>query len=67
MNKAECLNQGLSSRMIGLLILPFALFIGFIGAVLVPVVGFVFAAPLLLLAGVFVAAPQSRACKLLLG
>jgi hypothetical protein len=49
------------------LVLPLALFIGVIGAVIVPVLGMFFAVPLLILSGVFIAAPRSKVCRLLLG
>ncbi|MGD8368897.1 MAG: hypothetical protein PVG78_14765 [Desulfobacterales bacterium] len=67
MNKEQCTSEKISSRTVGIIILPLALFIGFFGALIVPVLGAFFAVPLLILAGVFIAAPQSRVCKLLLG
>ncbi len=66
MNKAKCLSERFSSRTVGVLILPLALFIGAIGALIVPVLGLFFALPLLVLAGGFIAAPKSETCKLLL-
>jgi hypothetical protein len=67
MDKMDCKSEKISSRTVGLIILPLALFIGFIGSLIVPVLGLFFAIPLLVLSGVFIAAPQSRVCKLLLG
>ena len=67
MNKSDCTSERVSSRTVGFLMLPLALFIGVIGAVIVPVLGMFFAVPLLILSGVFIAAPRSKVCRLLLG
>ena len=67
MNEMDCRSEKISSRTVGFLVLPLALLIGFFGALIVPVIGAFFALPLLILSGVFIAAPQSRVCKLLLG
>jgi hypothetical protein len=66
MNKSDCVSEKISSRLVGLIILPFALALGFIGALIVPVLGLFFAVPLLVLAGGFIVAPESKVCKLLL-
>ena len=66
MNKSDCLSEKISSRTIGLLILPLALILGFIGFVIVPVLGVFFALPLFVLSGAFIFAPESRVCKLIL-
>jgi len=65
MNKTDCAKEKLSSRMVGFIILPFALILAFVGFLIVPVVGLLFAVPPLLLAVVFIAAPESRVCRLL--
>jgi hypothetical protein len=67
MNKNDCISEKVSSRTVGIIILPLALFIGFIGALIVPVLGLFFAVPLLVLSGVFIAAPESKVCRLILG
>ena len=66
MKRSDCVNEKVSSRTVGLIILPFALLIGLVGAVLVPIFGFLFSAPFLVLAIVFLKAPESKVCKLLL-
>ncbi len=67
MNKSECQSEKISSRTVGLLILPLALLLGFIGFVIVPVLGVFFALPLFVLSGMFLVAPESKVCKLILG
>lgn len=66
MNRTDCINEGISSRTIGLIIIPLALLLGFIGFMIVPVLGAVFVLPLLILAGIFIFAPHSRVCQLIL-
>ncbi len=66
MERKDCVDEKISSRTIGILILPLALFLGVIGFVLVPVFGLLFSVPLFILAGVFLAAPESKVCKLIL-
>ena len=66
MDKSQCLSEKISSRTIGLLILPLALLLGFIGFVIIPVLGLFFALPLFVLSGMFLFAPESRVCKLIL-
>jgi hypothetical protein len=67
MNKLECLTEKYSSRAIGLFILALAMGLGFLGFLIVPVVGLIFSVPLFLLAFAFIAAPESKVCRLLLG
>jgi hypothetical protein len=65
MNKIECFSAKMSSRTLGLVILPFALFLAFVGGIVLPVVGFFFALPLLIMSGVLLFAPESNACRLI--
>jgi hypothetical protein len=67
MNKSDCVSEKISSRTVGFVILPLGLLLGFVGAMIVPVLGIVFAVPLLILSGVFIAAPGSKVCRLVLG
>ena len=53
MNKYDCKSEKTSSRTVGLIMLALAVIIGGIGGVIIPVLGFVFAVPLLILAGLF--------------
>ena len=50
----------------GLIMLVLAVIIGGIGGVIIPVLGFLFAVPLLILAGLFFVAPETRVCRLIL-
>ena len=66
MNKFDCITEKYSSRIIGLILLPIAAALGFLGFLIVPVVGLVFSVPLFLLAFTFIAAPESKVCRLIL-
>lgn len=67
MDKLECDQEKLSSRTIGLIILPFGLLLAVASFFLLPVFGLIFALPVLTLAVMFIAAPQSKVCRLLTG
>jgi hypothetical protein len=66
MNRQACVSEKWSSRTIGLILLPIALALGFLGFLILPVVGVFFSIPLFLLAVVFLAAPESKVCRLIL-
>ena len=59
MNKDDCFSEKVSTRFIGLMILPVAIFLTVIVNIALPILGMVFAAPLLILSGVLIAAPES--------
>jgi hypothetical protein len=65
MNKIECFNIKLSSRLLGAIILAFSLLLAFIGAMLLPFFGGFFALPFLLFGGILLFAPESKTCKLI--
>jgi hypothetical protein len=65
MNKLDCFSEKMSSRALGFVLLPIALFLAFIGGIILPVIGIFFALPLLILSGVLIFAPQSKACRLI--
>ena len=67
MNKTECNSERISSRTLGLLLLPLALVIALVGSLVLPVMGFFFAVPLLLMSAVLLFAPESKACRLIRG
>jgi hypothetical protein len=67
MNKIDCTSEKISSRSLGLLLLPVAFVIAFIGSLVLPIIGFFFAVPLLLMSAVMLFAPESQACKLIRG
>jgi hypothetical protein len=66
MNKQDCVNEKWSSRTIGMVILPLAAALGALGFLILPVVGLFFAVPLFILSFVFIAAPESKVCRLIL-
>jgi hypothetical protein len=67
MNKLDCASEKLSSRTLGVLLVPLALLLAFVGSLVLPVVGLFFAVPLLLMSGVLLLAPESKACRLIRG
>ena len=66
MNKYDCKSEKVSSRTVGLIMLGLAVILGGIGGIIIPVLGFVFAVPLLVLAGLFLFAPETKVCRLIL-
>jgi hypothetical protein len=66
MNRQDCVSEKWSSRTVGLIILPLAMALGFLGFLILPVVGLFFAIPLFILSFVFLAAPESKVCRLIL-
>ena len=67
MNQVNCAKERISSRTLGLILLPVGLLLVLAGFLLLPVLGFFFAIPILILSGLLLAAPQSRVCKLITG
>ncbi|AOY57617.1 MULTISPECIES: hypothetical protein [Desulfococcus] len=65
MNRTECFYDKISSRMVGTVVFTVSLLLAVIGALILPVFGFFFALPLIILAGIFMLAPDSKACRLL--
>jgi hypothetical protein len=65
MDLNECKKERFSSRSIGLVILVISMLLLIVGLVVLPVVGFIFAIPLLVLGATMVAAPDSKACRLI--
>jgi hypothetical protein len=66
MNRRECKTEKNFTRMLGFFVLALGLAVAVIGFVILPVVGLVFSIPVLALAALFIAAPESKACKLIL-
>ena len=66
MNKQDCVNEKWSSRTVGLVLLPLAVALGLLGFLILPVIGFFFSIPIFILAFTFLAAPESKVCKLIL-
>jgi hypothetical protein len=65
-DEISCITEKYSSRVIGLIILPLALALGFLGFLIIPVLGLIFSVPLFILAFAFIAAPESNVCRLIL-
>ena len=65
MERADCVTEKYSARSIGLILLAIGLAVAAIGFLIVPVIGLFFAVPLLILSAMLIAAPQSKACKLI--
>ena len=66
MNKTECQNESISAKTVGFLIIVASLFLLLVGLLILPVVGFVFALPLLLLGVGMIVAPESKTCRLIM-
>ena len=67
MDKSDCVQEKISSRTLGFIILPFGLLLAVASFFLLPIFGLIFALPILTLAVMFIAAPQSTVCRLLTG
>ena len=65
MKRAECKQEKISSRTVGVILLPFTLLIAFAGFMAIPILGIIFALPILLLSGILIAAPESKVCRLI--
>lgn len=65
MNANECKQERFSSRTIGVVFLIVSALLFVAGLVILPVVGFVFAIPLLILGITMLAAPESKTCRLI--
>lgn len=65
MNTIDCLSEKYSARALGVFLLPVTLFLGLMGGIFLPVIGFFFALPLLIMSGALIFAPESKACRLI--
>lgn len=65
MDANECRQERFSSRTIGLIFLIASFLLFVIGLLILPVVGFVFAAPFVIIGVVMLAAPESKACQMI--
>jgi hypothetical protein len=65
MDANDCKQERFSSRTIGLVFITVSILLFVIGLIVLPVVGFIFAVPLILIGVVMLAAPESKACRLL--
>jgi hypothetical protein len=65
MNRSECIAERYSARTVGLIVLVLALVLSVVGFLIMPVVGLFFAVPLVGFSVLLLAAPQSKACRLI--
>jgi hypothetical protein len=65
MDANECKQERFSSRTIGFVFLVVSILLLVIGLVVLPVVGFIFAIPMVLIGMVMLMAPESQACQMI--
>jgi hypothetical protein len=65
-NKTDCRNERVSSKTVGIGFIIVSLLLLTVGLVVLPVVGFIFAVPLLVVGIGLIAAPESKACRLIM-
>ncbi len=66
MDKVDCQNERSSSKTVGVIIICLSLLLLSVGLLLLPVVGFIFAIPLLILGVGMIVAPESKTCRLIM-
>lgn len=65
MDANSCKQERFSSRTIGLVFLFVSLLVFIVGLVIVPVIGGVFSLPFIILGIAMLAAPESKACRMI--
>jgi hypothetical protein len=66
MNKIRCAAEKLTLRSLGFILIPFVLFFVIVSNIVLPVLGLFLSLPLIILNVVFLTAPKSKTCELLL-
>jgi hypothetical protein len=66
MDRDDCKNEKFSARTVGILVIVVSLLLLTVGLIVLPVVGFIFGAPLLVLGLALIFAPQSKTCQLIM-
>lgn len=66
MDRDDCKNEKFSARTVGILVIIVSLLLLTVGLIVLPVVGFIFGAPLLVLGLALIFAPQSKTCQLIM-
>lgn len=66
MDKDTCQSERFSSRTVGTIIILASILLFAVGSILIPVVGSLFAIPLLILGIAMIVSPDNKACKLVL-
>ncbi len=65
MNRTDCKLERVSNVSVGLILMGVGFLFALTGITVLPVLGFLIAAPVLVLAVIFLAAPRSKACQLI--
>jgi hypothetical protein len=65
MNRNDCKLERVSNATVGLILLGVGLLFTLTGITVLPVIGLLIAVPVLVLAVVFLAAPRSKACAII--
>ena len=65
MKKTDCKLEPVSNMTVGLILLLIGLMFTLIGMTIIPVVGLIFAFPVLILSVIFLASPRSEACAVI--
>ena len=66
MSKLRCAAEKMTLKTLGVILLPFVVFFVVVANIVLPVVGFFFALPVIILNVLLVTAPKSKTCQLLL-
>ena len=66
MNKIKCAVEKLTLRTLGFILIPFVLFFVVVSNIVLPVFGLFLSLPLIILNVIFISAPKSKTCQLLL-
>jgi predicted membrane protein len=65
MDANECRQERFSSRTVGFFFLIGSLLLFVVGMVVLPVIGFVFAVPFIIIGIALLTAPESKACRMI--
>jgi hypothetical protein len=65
MNRTDCKLERVSNATVGLILFGVGLLFALTGITVLPVIGLLIAAPVLVLSVVFLAAPRSKACAII--
>jgi hypothetical protein len=65
MNKNDCRLERVSNVTIGFILMVVGLFFAGTGVTVLPVIGLLIAVPVLVLAGIFLVSPRSKACSII--
>jgi len=65
MNKNDCRLERVSNVTVGFVLMVVGLFFAGTGVTVLPVIGLLIAVPVLVLAGIFLVSPRSKACSII--